>query len=170
MGGHELQCTTHIEIPYDGSARGQRAHRMTDGATMAATPAAATENEQDDASMTDPELDRFRRILEDKRLALVRNAQASLEQDMQLDTNEMPDEVDLASSEYIQSFALRLRGRERNFLDKIETALKKIDEGEFGVCEDCGEPIGLKRLEARPETTLCIRCKEDQERAERDFK
>jgi DnaK suppressor protein len=135
---------------------------------MAATPASATEN--DDAPMTDGELDRFRAILEEKRLALVKNAQASLEQDMQLDTNEMPDEVDLASSEYIQSFALRLRGRERNFLDKIETALRKIDAGEFGVCEDCGEPIGLKRLEARPETTLCIRCKEDQERTERDFK
>jgi DnaK suppressor protein len=137
---------------------------------MAAISAAATENEQDDVSMTDGELEHFRRILEEKRLALVKNAQASLEQDMQLDTNEMPDEVDLASSEYIQSFALRLRGRERNFLDKIETALRKIDAGEFGVCEDCGEPIGRKRLEARPETTLCIRCKEDQERAERDFK
>lgn len=135
---------------------------------MAATPAPATEN--DDAPMTDEELDRFRAVLEEKRLALVKSAQASLEQDMQLDTNEMPDEVDLASSEYIQSFALRLRGRERNFLDKIETALRKIDAGEFGVCEDCGEPIGLKRLEARPETTLCIRCKEDQERNERDFK
>lgn len=136
---------------------------------MAATPASATD-QHDDVQITDGELDRFRRVLEEKRLAIVQSAQASLEQDMQLDTNEMPDEVDLASSEYIQSFALRLRGRERNFLDKIETALKKIDEGEFGVCEDCGEPIGLKRLEARPETTLCIRCKEDQERTERDFK
>ncbi len=137
---------------------------------MAATPASATETEHDDVQLTDSELARFRRILEEKRLSIVQSAQASLEQDMQLDTNEMPDEVDLASSEYIQSFALRLRGRERNFLDKIETALKKIDAGEFGVCEECGEPIGLKRLEARPETTLCIRCKEDQERTERDFK
>jgi len=137
---------------------------------MAATPASATETEHEDVHIEGGELERFRRILEEKRLAIVQSAQASLEQDMQLDTNEMPDEVDLASSEYIQSFALRLRGRERNFLDKIETALKKIDAGEFGVCEDCGEPIGLKRLEARPETTLCIRCKEDQERTERDFK
>lgn len=151
---------------------GQRAAARAndDGATMAATPATATDTEQDDATMSDRELAHFRRILEEKRLALVKNAQASLEQDMQLDTNEMPDEVDLASSEYIQSFALRLRGRERNFLDKIETALRKIERGEFGVCEDCGEAIGRKRLEARPETTLCIRCKEDQERAERDFK
>ena len=62
-----------------------------------------------------------------------------------------------------------LRGRERVFLQKIEKALKKLDEGEFGVCEDCEEPISVKRLEARPETELCIRCKEDQERMERDF-
>ena len=52
---------------------------------------------------------------------------------------------------------------------KIEKALKKIDEGTFGVCEECGEEIQVKRLEARPETTLCIRCKEDQERMEKDY-
>lgn len=138
---------------------------------MAATTSASTNpNEQDESPMTKGDLEHFRQVLEDKRLALVKNAQESLEQDMTLDTNEMPDEVDLASSEYIQSFALRLRGRERNFLDKIEKALRKIDEGEFGTCEECDEPIGRKRLEARPETTLCIRCKEDQERNERDFK
>lgn len=142
---------------------------------MAATTPAPSKNqqadeEQDESPIEQGDLETFRSILEDKRLALVKNAQASLEQDMTLDTNEMPDEVDLASSEYIQSFALRLRGRERNFLDKIETALRKIEDGEFGTCEECDEPIGRKRLEARPETTLCIRCKEDQERNERDFK
>lgn len=133
-----------------------------------ARPSAA--NEIEEPPIEEAELERFKKTLEDKRVALIQSAQASLEQDMQLDTNEMPDEVDLASSEYIQSFALRLRGRERNFLDKIETALRKIEEGEFGICEECEDPIGRKRLEARPETTLCIRCKEDQERNERDFK
>jgi DnaK suppressor protein len=54
-------------------------------------------------------------------------------------------------------------------LQKIDRALRKIDEGDFGVCEECGEEISTKRLEARPETTLCIRCKEDQERHEKDF-
>ncbi|HEX9619882.1 MAG TPA: TraR/DksA C4-type zinc finger protein [Polyangiaceae bacterium] len=44
-----------------------------------------------------------------------------------------------------------------------------MEDGSFGVCEDCGDPISIKRLEARPETTLCIRCKEEQERVERDF-
>ena len=53
--------------------------------------------------------------------------------------------------------------------DTFRKALEKIDQGTFGVCDDCGEKISLKRLEARPETTLCIRCKEDQERVEKDF-
>jgi len=137
---------------------------------MAATPATASSDEQDENPLSAADLEHFKKVLEEKRIALVKSAQDSLEQDMTLDTNEMPDEVDLASSEYIQSFALRLRGRERNFLDKIETALRKIEDGEFGICESCEEPIGRKRLDARPETTLCIRCKEDQERNERDFK
>ncbi len=51
----------------------------------------------------------------------------------------------------------------------IDAALKRIEDGSFGICESCEEPISIKRLEARPETTLCIRCKEDQERVERDF-
>ena len=120
-------------------------------------------------SMKKTELKRFRAILEEKREAVVRRARETMDQDMTLDASELPDEMDLASSEYMQSFTFRLRGRERHFLQKIEKALKKLDEGEFGVCEDCEEPISIKRLEARPETELCIRCKEDQERTERDF-
>jgi DnaK suppressor protein len=54
-------------------------------------------------------------------------------------------------------------------LDKIQKALLRLDDGTFGVCEECGEKISQKRLEARPETTLCIRCKEEQERIEKDF-
>ena len=50
-----------------------------------------------------------------------------------------------------------------------EKALAKIEDGSFGTCEECGEEISVKRLEARPETTLCIRCKEDQERMEKDY-
>jgi len=115
------------------------------------------------------DLKRFRKILEDKKEALIKSAKESLQEDMTLDTNDLPDEMDLAASEYIQSFTFRLRGRERFFLDKIEKALQRIDDGSFGICESCEEPISIKRLEARPETQLCIRCKEDQERVERDF-
>jgi DnaK suppressor protein len=115
------------------------------------------------------DLKRFREILEEKRLELLRNARRTLSDDMALDQDDLPDEMDLASSEYLQSFTFRLRGREKTFLTKIDYALAKIEEGTFGICEECEEPIALKRLEARPETTLCIRCKEDQERIERSF-
>jgi DnaK suppressor protein len=77
--------------------------------------------------------------------------------------------MDLASSEYLHSFTFRLRGREKVFLEKIDRALEKIEGGTFGICEQCGEPISIKRLEARLETTLCIRCKEDQERMEKAY-
>jgi DnaK suppressor protein len=88
---------------------------------------------------------------------------------MTLDTDDLPDEMDLASSEGMQSFTFRLRGREKVFLEKIDRAIKKIDDETFGICEECEEKIAIKRLEARPETTLCIRCKENQERMEKDF-
>src|SRR6186713_535295 len=119
--------------------------------------------------MTKIQLKKFREMLEEKREEIIKRAQQTLDQDMALDTDDLPDEMDLASSEYLQSFTFRLRGREKVFLDKIAKAIAKIDDGTFGVCDDCGEKISIKRLEARPETTLCIRCKEDQERVEKDF-
>lgn len=117
--------------------------------------------------LTKKELKKFQELLEDKRKVVLERARQMLSEGMTLDANDLPDEMDLASSEYIQSFEFRLRGREKSLLSKLDLALKKIDEGSFGVCEVCEEPIGKKRLEARPETSLCIKCKEDQEREER---
>ena len=119
--------------------------------------------------MNKVQLKKFKTLLTEKRDEIVKKAKQTLEEDMTLDANDLPDEMDLASSEYLQSFTFRLRGREKAFLDKIQKALQKIEDGTFGVCEECGEEISIKRLEARPETTLCIRCKEDQERMEKDF-
>ena len=115
------------------------------------------------------ELKKYREVLEDKKSEILRNAKKTLNEDMTLDVDDLPDEMDLASSEYLQSFQFRLRGREKTFLKKIDHALSKIDAGTFGICEDCGDPISAKRLEARPETTLCIKCKEDQERNEKAY-
>jgi DnaK suppressor protein len=115
------------------------------------------------------EVESFRNLLTEKRDEIVRRAEQTLKEDMTLDADDLPDEMDLASSEYLQAFTFRLRGREKNLLDKIQKALDRIDDGTFGICEECDEPISPKRLEARPETTLCIRCKEEQERVERDF-
>jgi DnaK suppressor protein len=119
--------------------------------------------------MNKVQLKKFKSLLTEKRDEIVKKAKQTLEEDMTLDANDLPDEMDLASSEYLQSFTFRLRGREKVFLDKIEKALRKIEDGSFGVCEECSEEISIKRLEARPETTLCIRCKEDQERMEKDY-
>lgn len=113
------------------------------------------------------ELKKFQELLEEKRKVVVDRARQMLSEGMVLDANDLPDEMDLASSEYIQSFEFRLRGREKSLLSKLDHALKKIEDGSFGICEICDEPIGKKRLEARPETSLCIKCKEDQEREER---
>ena len=112
-------------------------------------------------SLKKKELKRFAELLMAKKLAILRNAKRTLSEDMTLDSEDLPDEMDLASSEYLQSFTFRLRGREKTFLAKIDHALGKIEAGTFGICEECEEEISLKRLQARPETTLCIRCKED---------
>lgn len=115
------------------------------------------------------DLRRFREILVSRKKEILRNAQRTLHQEMALDADDLPDEMDLASSEYLQSFTFRLRGREKVFLEKIDRAIEKIESGAFGICETCDEPISIKRLEARLETTLCIRCKEDQERLEKAY-
>lgn len=112
------------------------------------------------------QLDKFRQILQEKRKSLIEQAQRTLESEMQLSPDDRFDEVDQASSEYMQAFSFRLRGRERFLMDKIEHALRKLDEGIYGICEECEEMISLKRLQARPEAPLCIQCKEAQEREE----
>ena len=127
------------------------------------TTAAATSSK----AFNKKELKKFQELLEEKRKMVLDRARQMMSEGMVLDTNDLPDEMDLAASEYIQSMDFRLRGREKSLLSKLDQSLKKIEEGTFGLCESCDEPIGKKRLEARPETGLCIKCKEDQEREER---
>jgi len=74
-----------------------------------------------------------------------------------------PDPTDRASVESDRNFELRIRDRERRLLAKIQEALARIEDGSFGICEECGEDISIKRIEARPVTTLCIDCKTKQE-------
>ncbi|GAB4564081.1 MAG: RNA polymerase-binding protein DksA [Haliangiales bacterium] len=119
--------------------------------------------------LTKRDLKKFRELLESKRKLVIERARSTLDNDMTLDKDDLPDEMDLASSESYQAFEFRMRGREQFHLRKLDLALHKLDDGSFGICEICEEPIGRKRLEARPETTLCIQCKETQERDERSF-
>ncbi len=119
--------------------------------------------------MNKKDLKRFKELLLQERTDLIKKASKTLAEEAQLDVNELPDEIDQASAEYSQSFIFRLRDREKFYLSKIDKALEKIEREEFGVCEACEEEISPKRLEARPVTTLCIRCKEEQEMEERSY-
>jgi DnaK suppressor protein len=87
--------------------------------------------------------------------------------DIHLDPDDFPDEIDSASSESGLAFIGRLRERERVLIQKIDKALRKIQEGTYGTCVSCGEDIGSARLKARPVADLCIDCKNQQERLER---
>jgi DnaK suppressor protein len=78
-----------------------------------------------------------------------------------------PDPNDRASLESDRNFELRIRDRERKLISKMQEAIKRIDDGIFGICEVCGGPISEKRLIARPVTTLCIDCKTKQEKIEK---
>lgn len=77
------------------------------------------------------------------------------------------DPADRATAESDRSFTLRIRDRELHLIRKIQSALQRIEDGSFGICEECGEEISLSRLKARPVTRLCIKCKERQEQMEK---
>jgi DnaK suppressor protein len=112
---------------------------------------------------------RFKKMLEEKRKRAFLSGRKTLAEEATVDTDDLPDEIDQASSEYQQGLTLRLRDREKYLIQKIDHALARIEDGSFGICEECSEPISVKRLEVRPETTLCIRCKEEQEKEERSY-
>ncbi|MBI4405707.1 MAG: TraR/DksA C4-type zinc finger protein [Deltaproteobacteria bacterium] len=119
--------------------------------------------------MKKKDLQYFISRLKEEKARILDNSQKSKTEDLTLSTDDLADEVDLASSELNQSMSLRLRDRERLLLHKIEVALAKIESGQFGVCDLCEEPIEMKRLMARPVANLCIQCKEAQERDEKVY-
>ena len=85
---------------------------------------------------------------------------------MRKDGGAFPDPADRATMESERNLTLRIRDRERKLKNKIQEALARIEDGTFGICEDCEGEIGFARLEARPVTTLCINCKSEQEQDE----
>jgi len=115
------------------------------------------------------DLEDFASRLREDKSRILNHTDRTKTEELAMSTDDLADEVDLASSELNQGMALRLRDRERLLLHKIELALAKIDEGTYGICDDCQEPIEKKRLEARPVAELCIRCKEEQEKQEKVF-
>jgi DnaK suppressor protein len=108
----------------------------------------------------------FRQLLQEQMDQLLCEAGKTVSEMTDEKTN-FPDPADRASLESERNFELRIRDRERKLSAKIREALDRIESGEFGECEDCGDPISEARLKARPVTTLCIECKTEQERQEK---
>ncbi len=102
-----------------------------------------------------------------QRTELLSEAEQTLNSKISTEKESFPDPTDQAVAELDNSFVLRLRGRETKLLKKIDEAISRIDSGAYGVCESCGGQISMKRLEARPVTTLCIECKTKQEQEEK---
>lgn len=88
------------------------------------------------------------------------------EEEFQLKSDDRMDDVDQASAEYERSQMLRFRNRDLLYAKKLLHALEKIEKGEYGICEECGEDIRFERLKARPTAELCISCKDEAEREE----
>ncbi len=114
------------------------------------------------------QLDFFRDLLVKKMADLLGIAEETVVR-MNRGDGTFPDPIDRAMSESSRSIELRKRDRERKLIQKIINALKKIDEGSYGICEICSEPITEKRLRARPETTMCFECKVEQEEIEKRY-
>ena len=108
----------------------------------------------------------FRQKLQNWKNELLKESNQTLS-NLQSDNEAKPDITDRASEEIDRSFELRTRDRERKLINKINAALQRIDDGSYGYCEETGEPIGLKRLEARPVATLSIEAQEIHEKAEK---
>jgi DnaK suppressor protein len=114
------------------------------------------------------DLEYFQGILQKQLDDLVRGAGRTVDDMTEIETKtSFPDPTDRASMESDRNFELRIRDRERKLINKIRKALEKIEDGTFGFCEVCGEPIEFKRLEARPVTTHCIECKTSEEEQEK---
>ncbi|MBU1001686.1 MAG: RNA polymerase-binding protein DksA [Proteobacteria bacterium] len=111
------------------------------------------------------DLEFFRKFLNDELDDILRKGEETLE-DMTETREVYADPADRATAESDRSFTLRLRDRERKLIKKIQAAQRRIEDGSFGFCEECGEDIGVERLKARPVTTLCIDCKSRQEEEE----
>ena len=116
--------------------------------------------------MNERQKEYFRRKLWRWRDDILRESRETLNQ-LQTEREHLPDLADRASTETDRSIELRARDRQRKLIAKIDAALSRIEDGTYGYCDETGEPISLKRLEARPIATLSIEAQERHERAER---
>ncbi len=121
---------------------------------------------EDEEFMNERQLEYFKQKLLDWREDILRESRETLSH-LQSETENHPDLADRASSETDRALELRTRDRQRKLIAKIDDALRRIEEGVYGYCEETGEPIGLARLDARPIATLSLEAQERHERRER---
>jgi DnaK suppressor protein len=124
---------------------------------------------EDEPFMNDRQRDYFRRKLTHWKEDLLRESRETLAT-LQSENENHPDIADRASSETDRAIELRARDRQRKLISKIESALSRIEDGTYGYCEETGEPIALKRLDARPIATLSVEAQERHERRERVYR
>jgi DnaK suppressor protein len=111
----------------------------------------------------------FRRKLENWKEDILRESRETLE-NLQEESQNHPDMADRASSESDRALELRTRDRQRKLISKIDAALKRIEDGTYGLCEETGDPIGIARLDARPIATLSLEAQEMHERREKVYR
>lgn len=111
----------------------------------------------------------FRKKLEGWKADILAGAKSTIN-NLQEDNASLPDQVDRASAESDKALELRTRDRQRKLISKIDAALRRIDDGTYGYCDETGEPIAIKRLEARPTATLSLEAQERHERRERTLR
>jgi DnaK suppressor protein len=124
---------------------------------------------EDEPFMNERQREYFRKKLLAWKDEILRESRETLEH-LQDENNVLPDLVDRASTETDRALELRTRDRQRKLIAKIEAALQRIDDGSYGYCEETGEPISLRRLDARPIATLSIEAQERHERRERVYR
>lgn len=114
-------------------------------------------------------LEHFKEILLKKRQEILNGGILKSTEDLKISSDDLADEADLAQSVINQQVTFNMRQRELGKLRFIEAALERVEDGTYGFCEDCDDPIGSKRLENQPWTTLCITHAEEQEREQSRF-
>ena len=124
---------------------------------------------EDEPFMNPRQREYFRAKLENWKEEILRESRETLD-NLQEESQNHPDMADRASSESDRALELRTRDRQRKLISKIDSALSRIEDGTYGYCEETGEPISLKRLDARPIATLSIEAQERHERRERVYR
>ena len=120
----------------------------------------------DEDFMNDKQVEYFRSKLIAWKESIVQESRETIV-DMQSDTKNIPDAADRASEETDRALELRTRDRQRKLISKIDSALRRIEDGTYGYCEETGDPISFRRLDARPIATLSLEAQERHERRER---